>query len=277
MIKIQIVSDTHLEFRGENFKKLIKPSAPILFLLGDISACGTAEPWETYKNFIKFLAPQYEYIFHVPGNHEYYTSNRNITLEDTVSGIDSKIKKFAKTIPNLYFLNNTTVRLKINNKTYVFIGTTLWSGVKPSDRKFVQSSMNDYCNLHVSNEKPKTEAEKIDWKPTRKYNTEDMNKLHNKAVKYVSNVLKTIKPDETAILLTHHKPIRTTAIETDRLSQAYETDLVDIIINKPLKLACHGHTHVKFDKVINGVRCFSNPKGYPSQRTGFNKTCVITV
>ena len=52
MIDIQIVSDTHLEFRGDNFKNLIKPSAPILFLLGDISACGSPTSWETYKKYV---------------------------------------------------------------------------------------------------------------------------------------------------------------------------------------------------------------------------------
>ena len=55
MLKIQIVSDTHLEFRGDNFKKLIKPSAPILFLLGDICACGESNDFDTYKKFITFL------------------------------------------------------------------------------------------------------------------------------------------------------------------------------------------------------------------------------
>lgn len=277
MINIQVVSDIHLEFRGDNFKKLIKPSAPILCLLGDISACGSPDSWETYKKFIGYISKEYKYILHVPGNHEYYTSNKNITLNDTIPGIDSKLRKFAKTIDNLYYLNNNTVNFTINNKKYVFIGTTLWTGVKPESRKFIQSAMNDYSNIYVPNEPPKDDNNKVNWNPVRRYNIEDMSKLHIKAVKYIANILKKIKPDETAILLTHHKPIRTESIEKNILSQAYETDLTHIIIKKPLKLACHGHTHVKFDKVINGVRCFSNPKGYPSQRTFFNKSYVISI
>ena len=62
MVKIQIVSDTHLEFRGENFQKLIKPSAPILFLLGDICACGTTEDFDIYKKFMTFLAPKFKKV-----------------------------------------------------------------------------------------------------------------------------------------------------------------------------------------------------------------------
>lgn len=276
MTKIQIVSDTHLEFRGDNFKNLIKPSAPILFLLGDICVCGIQKDWETYQKFIKYLSPQFQYIMHVPGNHEYYTSNRNITEADTVVGIDAKLKKFAKSIPNLFVLNNNTVKLKIGKKNYVFIGTTLWTGVVPSNRKYVNSMMNDYAMLFVKNEKPKTPAGKLVWTPFRHYNVEDMTKLHIKAVRYVAGVLKKVKPSETAILLTHHKSIRTKPL-TDLLSQAYETDLVDVIIKKPLKVACWGHTHKRFDKVVNGVRCVSNPKGYPGENTLYKKDWTITI
>ena len=274
MTKIQIVSDTHLEFRGDDFKKLIKPSAPILFLLGDVSACGSPEPWETYKKFIEYLATRFQYIFHVPGNHEYYTLNKNITLEDTIPGIDNKIRKFAKTIPNLFFLNNNTVRLKIGKKDYVFIGTCGWTGVEPKHRKHVQSLMNDYSSIYMPNEK--TESNKLNCPSVRKYNINDMSKLHAKAVRYVAGVLKKVKPHETAILLTHHKCVRDEPL-TNLLSQAYETDLAGIIIKKPLKFYAFGHTHVKYDKIVNGVRCFSNPKGYPSQQTHFDPSCVVTV
>jgi predicted phosphodiesterase len=276
MAKIQIVSDTHLEFRGDNFKNLIKPSAPILFLLGDISACGQKDSWLTYQKFIKYLSPQFKHIFHVPGNHEYYTSNRNITLDDTISGIDSKLKKFAKTIHNLNVLNNDTIRLKIGKKTYVFIGTTLWSNVAPYNREYIGSRMNDYSYLFVKNTPTKTPIEKSNKSPFRHFNVDDMSKLHIKSVRYVSNVLKKIKPNEIAILLTHHKPVRDKPI-TDLISQAYETALQGIIIKKPLRLACWGHTHQRYDKVINGVRCISNPKGYPNEVTLHKPDFTVTI
>jgi predicted phosphodiesterase len=276
MTTIQIVSDLHLEFRRMQFKNLIKPSAPILFLLGDICVLGTKDDWEIYKAFIKFITPQYKYVFHIPGNHEYYTSNRNITKADTVPGIDAKLKKFAKTIPNLYALNNNTVRLKIGKKNYVFIGTTLWSSVTHANRRYVQERMNDYARLHWVNEKPKNAVEKLNWKPTRKYTVDDMTKLHIKAVRYIVKELKTIKPKEVAILLTHHKGVRDKPL-SDILSQAYETDLANLIIKAPLKAYAYGHTHVKYDKKINGVRVVSNPKGYPSEHTKFDETFTIHI
>ena len=88
--------------------------------------------------------------------------------------------------------------------------------------------------------------------------------------------MKTVHPNEIAILLTHHKPVRDDPI-TNIISQAYESDLKDIIICPPFKIACHGHTHVRYDKVISKVRVLSNPKGYVSQKTNFDDAFVIDV
>ena len=274
MVKIQIVSDTHLEFRGENFQKIIKPSAPILFLLGDICACGTDSDFEIYKKFITFLSPQFRYIFHIPGNHEYYTvGNKNISVKDTVQGVDAKLRKFTKQFNNVYFLNNDTVRLEMDGKKYVFIGTILWTMVSPDNKKFIASRMNDYSHIYFNNQKNTENSEK--WLPVRKFNINDMCALHDKSVKYVKRMMKTISSDETGVLLTHHKPVLDNPKDT--LHQAYESDLAGVIIKSPFKLAAHGHTHVRYDKIINEVRVVSNPKGYISQRTKFDDTFTVDV
>ena len=279
MVKIQIVSDIHLEFRGENFQRIIKPSVPILLLLGDICACGENNDFNTYKKFIQFLSPKFKYIFHVPGNHEYYTSgNQKITLNDTIPGIDLKLRKFAKEFDNVHFLNNNTKRIKIGRKTYVFIGSTLWSGVRPEDRKMVGNMMNDYEHIYMPNPKPKgiSYADANVWKNVRKYNIDDMSKIHAKSVRYIKKEMSEVKPEETAILLTHHKPVRDAAL-SEIISQAYETDLKDVIICPPFKLAGFGHTHVKYDKIISSVRVVSNPKGYISQKTNFDNTFTVDI
>jgi predicted phosphodiesterase len=278
MVKIQIVSDIHLEFRGLVFEKLIKPSAPILFLLGDICACGNVSDYNIYKKFIEFISPKFKYVFHVPGNHEYYTSgNKKLTLNDTIPRIDAKLRKFIKGFKNVFFLNNNTLRLKICRKNYVFIGSTLWSGVNKDDRKDVCKLMNDYEHIYMPNKINRKDSLKPDeWKAIRKYNIDDMSKIHDKSVRYIKREMKKVKSDEIAILLTHHKPVRDAPI-SEIISQAYETDLKDVIIKSPFKLAGFGHTHVKYDKVISGVRVVSNPKGYISQRTKFDDTFTVTV
>ncbi len=279
MVKVQIVSDTHLEFRESNFKRIIKPSAPILCLLGDISACGNPDDYETYKQFLTYLSPKFQYIMHIPGNHEFYTTgNKNVTLIDTVKYIDAKLRAFTKTLPNVIFMNNDTVRLTINNKKYVFVGATLWSGVRPQDRKEVGRLMNDYSEIRMHNPKPRTmtDEQKALWKPVRKFNIEDMSRIHTTSVRYIRKVMKTIAKDETAMLLTHHKPVRDAPL-SDMFSQAYETDLAGIIIASPFKVAAHGHTHKKYDKIVNGVRIVSNPKGYISQKTKYDDTFTVEI
>jgi predicted phosphodiesterase len=279
MVNVQIVSDTHLEFRGENFQKLIKPSAPILLLLGDICACGTLDDFNIYKKFMTFLSSKFEHIFHVPGNHEYYAvGGKQINKCDTMPGVDLKIRKFVKGFNNVYFLNNDTMRLKIGNKNYVFVGSTLWSHVRPEDRRAVGNLMNDYEHIYIPNTKPKKTSgvNVANWNPVRKYNIEDMSKLHTKSVRYIKKVMKDIKPNETAILLTHHKPVRDVD-ESEIISQAYESNLKDVIICPPFKLACFGHTHVKYNKVVSNVRVVSNPKGYVSQKTKFDDKFTINI
>lgn len=278
-MKIQIVSDTHLEFRESNFKRIIKPSAPILCLLGDISACGNTSDFDTYKQFITYLSPKFRYIIHIPGNHEYYVSgNKHITIHDTVKYIDVKIAKFVKTLPNVIFLNNATAKLTIDKKKYVFVGATLWSCVRQQDRKTVGSMMNDYSEIRMHNTKPRvmTPEQSLAWAPVRQFNIEDMSRLHTSAVRYICKAMTQIQPDETAVLLTHHKPVRDAPL-SDTISQAYETDLTSNIIKSPFKVAAHGHTHKKYDKIINGVRVVSNPKGYISQKTNYDDTFTVDI
>lgn len=38
-----------------------------------------------------------------------------------------------------------------------------------------------------------------------------------------------------------------------------------------------GHTHEAVDEVVNGVRFVSNPRGYPTEETGFRPDLVVSV
>ena len=69
---IQYCSDLHLEFQeNKNFLKQfpIKPIGEILLLAGDIL------PFTLHKQaceFIDFVADNFEAVYWIPGNHEYY-------------------------------------------------------------------------------------------------------------------------------------------------------------------------------------------------------------
>lgn len=62
---LQIASDLHLEF-GQHVN--ITPHAPLLALLGDIGA-----PFQPhYADFLSTQSKQFEQVFVLLGNHEYY-------------------------------------------------------------------------------------------------------------------------------------------------------------------------------------------------------------
>jgi uncharacterized protein (UPF0371 family) len=88
--------------------------------------------------------------------------------------------------------------------------------------------------------------------------------------------MKNVKSGEVAILLTHHKPIKDSE-KIDMATQAYESDLKDIIVKEPFKLACFGHTHVRYNKIINNVIVISNPKGYIAQKTKFDDSFAVDI
>jgi predicted phosphodiesterase len=259
MVKIQIISDMHLEFRKTNFRQIIKPSAPILCLLGDICACGNDVDFEIYKKFITYIASKFKYVFHIPGNHEYYNTE---PPNKTISEINSDINTFTNLFNNVFFLNNDVKRIVIKNKVYVFVGSPLWSYIQPKNKKEIQDSMNDYSCIY-------TDKKNI-------FKVDDMLQIHAESVLYIQKIMTCIEPNEIGVLLTHHKPIRDTDLN-NVMSQAYETDLADKLITYPFRLACHGHTHKKYDKIINGVRVVSNPKGYPSEKTYYQCDFAVSI
>ena len=268
MVKIQIISDIHLEFRGDNYTNLIIPSAPILCLLGDICVCGKDTDFNVFKSFISHISTKFQHIFFITGNHEYYTTGTsNITSEYTIDGINKKIKQGLKPFKNVYFLNNETKKLSIDGINYIFIGTTLWTNVDDINKKQIENSMNDYGYIYVND----VGSPFID--SVRKFRVNDMVALHNIAVKFIKESIKKIKNNAIGILLVHHKPLKEPGIT----NQAYESDLADEIIKPPIKLVGYGHTHVKYDKMVNNVRVVSNPKGYISQKTRYDPTYIVEI
>ena len=80
MVKINYISDLHLEFYGDdvNFEKVMNfdNDAEIICLAGDI---GYPEH-PNYEKFLSFISGKFKYVFLITGNHEYYHLNNNIPI-----------------------------------------------------------------------------------------------------------------------------------------------------------------------------------------------------
>lgn len=266
-VKLQIVSDLHLEFRPDNIK-FLKPSAPILCLLGDICVCATKEDFATFVAFIAEVSTQYERIIHIPGNHEYYIQGHkgDRNPSNTIQGVNKKLLKVAQTFPKYVPMINSRIQLKIGKKKLHIIGTTLWTHIPEEHAVHLQRSMNDYEYIHI-----------LEKKQMRKIRAADMNKIHKKSTSFIKRCLTVAKKEGiSCVLLTHHKPVWDPVDAASKYGHGYATDLRDII-KSPLRLVAYGHTHIADRRKINGVSIVSNPRGYPGERTKFNPSFTVTV
>lgn len=293
-MKIQIVSDLHLEFRDKDISNILVPSAPILCMVGDICVCGSTVDFNKFINFLKYYIFKFQHIIHVSGNHEYYTATNATAKEimhNTIPEIDKKLRLLTKEYPNYHYLNNNiwSYLSPKNKHNYVFVGTTLWThipnkmittnekkGTKESIASLIEKQMNDYNYIYVPIK------DRFDKWHYRNYTVSDMQKKHTVAFRFIKKVIADVKKNKSAnttyILLTHHKPLFDRKTDKqDEHTYAYESDLAKEILVEPFILAAHGHTHVHYDRRVNGVRVVSNPKGYIDEKTNFNDKFTVQI
>ena len=156
-MKIQAISDLHLEFRDYEIKN---NGADVLVLAGDILV---AEPMRKtpydaeltegdsiseeshsrrmavrYRSFLKKCSKEFDHVIYVAGNHEFYNGKWN-------QGIDV-LRTECERYTNVHFLDDETININGVN----FIGGTLWTdynGGCPITKVECQLSMNDYRKI----------------------------------------------------------------------------------------------------------------------------------
>jgi predicted phosphohydrolase len=259
----------HLEFRENNFSRLLQCDGDILCLAGDICCVGNKRQYNTFLAFLAFICPKFTYVLHVAGNHEYYTDidrKEPITAEHTIGAIDKKLKGLESTFANYRYLNCDAITLTIRNKKYGFIGATLWSKVSPKNHKLVEENMNDYNYIYAGSARGKPSI----------FTVRDMQALHRKHLSFIKAAVAASKKKRYPhVLITHHKPVGDSRIK-DQFTEAYETDIT-AHVEAPIRYVIYGHTHEHYDRTIAGVRYLSNPIGYPYQRTKFDRKLSVTL
>jgi predicted phosphodiesterase len=106
---------------------------------------------------------------------------------------------------------------------------------------------------------------------------EDVTAMFTKNALYIKKQIARAKRQGLKmVLLTHHKPYAGENYDVKSYDVAYESPL-NKILKAPVAMCAYGHTHQKDDRLLNGVRMFSNPKGYPKQKTGFKKGLRVSI
>lgn len=260
MLKIQVISDLHLEFRdpskGYDF---LRVSAPILVMAGDICALGSSIDFKHYEKFISYIYNKYQHIIHVPGNHEYYCSDaKTARSRKTMEEIDAKTVEYLKAYPKVHYLNKSVLKMVQNDKKYYFICCTMWSKIAKKSQEEMKELMNDYSYIWTDKKESLNPAYVMD--------------MHKKSTGFIKRAIERAQKDGAEpIIITHHKPyINDPALHT-AISDAYEVDMQKLI-KQPIKVWIYGHTHKADNSIINDVKIVSNPLGYPYQRgTGYIK------
>lgn len=232
VLRIQILSDLHLEFSWDTARQFIGMLDPegvdVLVLAGDI--CLDRQLFSALGMICRRYADS-DVVF-VHGNHEFYGSSRLSVIRDTHEALRAN--------SNLHWLNSTAEVIRDQR----FIGAPLWFADRPDNEQF-KPYLNDFHVIEGLEE----------W-------------VYHENARADAFIRNNVTPSD--IVVTHHLPSpRSIAprFGVDGLNRFFMHDMHDVIVTKGPKLWVHGHTHDSFDYVIQhstsaNTRVVCNPRGY---------------
>lgn len=242
-MKIQIYSDLHLGFA--RFEPT--PShADVVILAGDIDIKSRGVVW---ANDV-FGCP----VIYVCGNHEFYGGHIDHTLQ--------KMRDAAA--PHVHVLENEALIL---NQTR-FLVTTAWTdysstGDVDAAKRIAWDWMNDFTMI-------RTDAN------FRRLRPDDLIAKSQAAYAWLTGELDKPFAGKT-VVVTHHAPT-SEYVSGDfpaHLIAAYANNWPELLGKADLWV--YGHTHIAADFVKGGCRVVSNPRGYPTEETGFDQDFLIEI
>jgi len=247
-MRLQIISDIHLEFRSNRYPHIPR-RAPHIALLGDIGKpCSNV-----YRRLLVDLSRRFTTVLVVAGNHEYYSTTRKCL---TVSEIREHLAALCNEFPNVHFLDNRALVVE----GVRLLGATLWSAVPQSLWRSVRRVMNDYRMCFIDKYPDINVGVPLAPEHTTNW--------HDETVRWLKEELSAPGYRDTpTVVLTHHAPYTrgTSDPKFDDSEQqcCYSTDLSALF---PQIVAwAYGHTHYAHDAQVHGMRLVSNPLGYPGE------------
>ena len=268
-MKIQIVSDLHLEFSDINIQNT--QGADVLILSGDIMIASKVHKTESeygkrFRDFLSRVSFQFPHVIYVMGNHEFYDSGRWF---DSIDDMRSACAVYN----NVYLLERDCKQID----DVLFVGGTLWTDMNkfdPLTMHAVRDMMNDYRAIR---------NDKNGFIPLKPADTVERHRLTRDYIKTVVHENK----DKKIVVVGHHSPshqsVHPMYASEYIMNGAYHSDLTEIMLDNPhIKLWTHGHTHHPFDYMIGETRVVCNPRGYHqdtgwSEDTGWDPDMIIEV
>jgi hypothetical protein len=265
-LRIQYASDLHLEFLKPNpatiFSSILKPTANLLALAGDVG--NPNEP--IYSDFLKYCSQNWESVFVVAGNHEFYSGN-------PVQHQLEKCNEVALQFENVHFLHRR--RVDLSKYGVSVLGTTLWFDTPTAEKEVVASRyMNDFKHIRVMDQGVQRLLHPAD---TNKWFWEDVSWLHRE-------ILANAEMGIPTIVITHHLPsfrFIASKYKDSPLNFCFASR-VDRLLRDPVRAWICGHSHTAMNltvetptgHILGGL----NPKGYPSEeKTGYSPQMFLEI
>lgn len=260
MHKFQLLSDIHLEMTRSYPKPQVL--APNLILAGDI---GKLES-NIWRQFINFCSANWEKVFYVFGNHEFYHSNK------TLLQLKTEYAQYFNQFSNIHLLDNSSYSFD-GLDIYGFVG---WTKSPFATQRLAQESINDYN--YIADDKGNL--------ITPKYVT----RLAQDGIEKFKSWLGSRANSTPILVITHFPPICENTsnpiyLAEPRIVNQYFSweNLIksDAIVHNQIHTWISGHTHWSYDFINSetGIRYVSNQIGYRSEITEsrFNPDLVIEI
>ncbi len=257
-MKIQYCSDLHLEFDANaNFIKNnpIKPVGDIIILAGDITYLNFYYNRQIEKDFISYLSDNFQFVYLLFGNHEFYDGADMGILDKPV---------FEKLRDNVALINNKVV---VHNDVKI-IFSTLWSKISEQNSNVILHSMNDFRLISYHN---------------KRLSIDDFNKMHKKSIEFIGEELKNSDKNQKTVIATHHVPSKncnSPDFANSPINEAFVVDLNQFIQKYKIDYWIYGHTHRNIPKIVlKNTKLVSNQLGYVSynESKGYDNDCIIEI
>ena len=245
-MKIHLQSDTHIEMGY-----IPKPSvtADVFVCAGDIGTLDTPKNCYRLKKYFLGLKKNCDHVIWVLGNHEFYNS----TYEDTLERAKRLADQVGIHLLDIVYSPTVTI------DGVKFWGTTFWTDLNNHDwfaHKAAQEGLNDFVVIkHREGVRTGFTA----------HETYEINQRSRKAIDWDADVI-----------ITHHNPIDIEHSRFPRESITYafnNTRLEEQIMDSNVKYWLYGHTHDSRVTELNKTLVVSNQVGYQMKQSGWFEDC----
>ncbi|KAK2629913.1 hypothetical protein QTJ16_000733 [Diplocarpon rosae] len=238
-LRVQVLSDLHLEVGQQYTSYTFPTSAPLLLLAGDI---GRLKDYNSYLHFLHAQVTRYAKVFLVLGNHEFY----DLEYEEGLV-IAQRLTTEPSLADKVILLHRAYWDYPESNLT--IIGCTLWSALPCEVHEIVAAKVKDFTKIKQ-------------WTP------EKHNQIHIEEVDWLREQVATLHLAGRRLLVaTHHAPCIEDTSRPEHVANPWTAAFATDILQQPgawngVGTWVFGHTHYSTEFLRKGIRIIANQRGY---------------